>query len=425
MENVLILKGNILYSENKDTIVCKANSYLVSKDGVVAGVFEKLPAEYAACPVTDYGDKLILPGMVDMHIHAPQFSFRGNGMDLELLPWLNTYTFPEEAKFENLDYAKKAYGYFADRMKKSATTRAVIFATRHREATLLLMDLMEQTGLDTFIGKINMDRESIPELMDKGPLDSAYSTFGWINEAMKRFKLSKPILTPRFIPSCSDALMNELNEIQRTYHIPVQSHLSENPGEVAWVSELCPWSKFYGDAYDHFGLFGSEGKTVMAHCIFSGEDEIALMKKNGVFVAHCPASNMNLSSGIAPIRRYLDENMNVGIGSDVAGGESESMFRAIVQTIQVSKMYWRYIDETKKPLTFDEAFYLATLGGGQFFGKVGSFKEGYAMDAVVIDDSIYPSPIDMTIKQRIERAVYLSTDINGIVGKFVNGSKVL
>ena len=166
-------------------------------------------------------------------------------------------------------------------------------------------------------------------------------------------------------------------------------------------------------------------KTVMAHCVWSTEEEVDLMNKNGVFVAHCPASNMNLSSGIAPIRKYLDKGLRIGLGTDIAAGHSDSIFRAITDAIQVSKMYYRMVDENYKPLVFSEAFYLATKGGGEFFGKVGSFEEGYEFDAVVMDDSVLEHPQYLTLAERMERAVYLGLDEKKVIAKFVVGKKIL
>jgi guanine deaminase len=134
---------------------------------------------------------------------------------------------------------------------------------------------------------------------------------------------------------------------------------------------------------------------------------------------------MNLTSGIAPIRRYLDLGLNIGLGSDVAGGHSDSIFRAITDAIQVSKMYFRMVDEAYKPLTFPEAFYLATKGGGAFFGKVGSFEVGYEFDAVVMDDSVFPHPQNLNLAERMERAVYLGLDEKNITAKFVAGRKII
>ena len=430
MNKSFVLKGHICYSQDKSTLKVFENSYLVCVDGKTKGVFENLPNEYKSLPLKDYGDKLIIPGMVDLHIHAPQYAFRGMCMDLELMDWLNQYTFPEEEKYINLDYAKKAYSIFTKALKNSATTRACIFATRHRDATVLLMELMEETGLVSYVGKVNMDREASEVLIEESAELSAYNTFGWINAVHNKFQNTKPILTPRFIPCCTDELMEELKQIQMTYGIPVQSHLSESPGEIEFVQFLRPNNEFYGDAYNDYDLFGknddidTDVKTVMAHCVWSTEKEVNLMKENGVFVAHCPASNMNLSSGIAPIRKYLDLDLKIGLGSDVAGGQSESIFRAITDSIQVSKMYWRHVNQNCKPIIFSEAFFLATKGGGEFFGKVGSFENDYEFDAIVLDDSSLEHPQELNILQRLERAVYLSLDIKGIYAKFVNGNQI-
>ena len=233
MKNSFVIKGNICQTVSYDALDLHKRAYAVCVDGVSMGVFDSLPERYAALPLYDYGDCLIFPGMVDLHVHAPQYAFRGTSMDLELMDWLNRYTFPEEEKYEDLQYAEKAYGIFVDALKKSATTRACIFATRHRYATELLMGLMEESGLVSYVGKVNMDRESTEALNEESAEISAYTTFGWINAVRDRFSKTKPILTPRFIPSCTDKLMEELREIQMAYGIPVQSHLSESKGEIA------------------------------------------------------------------------------------------------------------------------------------------------------------------------------------------------
>ncbi|MDO4272753.1 MAG: amidohydrolase family protein [Eubacteriales bacterium] len=423
-EKTFALKGTVCYNESPEKLSITENGYLVCENGVCAGVFTNLPEKYNGIPCRDVGDCLIIPGLTDLHLHAPQYSFRSIGMDLELLEWLDTITFPQESKYADLDYARKAYSIFAEDMKKSATTRASIFATLHVAATELLMDLMEETGLKTFIGKVNMDRNGPPALQEESAQASAQATLAWIQETAGRYQNVKPILTPRFTPSCTDELMRMLGEIQKEYHLPVQSHLSENLGEIAWVKELCPNTGFYGEAYDQFGLFGGEnGPAIMAHCVHCPDEEIALMKERGVYIAHCSQSNTNLSSGIAPVRRYLSEGLHVGIGSDIAGGTSVSLLRAMADSIQTSKLRWRLVDDTLKPLTLEEVFYIATIGGGSFFGKVGSFEGGYEFDAVILDDSNLPHPQPFTSKERLERLVYLSDDRN-ITGKYVSGAKI-
>ena len=167
--NNFIIKGNICFSTSSKELKT-LSGYAVCKDGKSAGVFNEIPAEFKNYELRNYGDMLIIPGMVDLHIHAPQYAFRGMGMDYELIEWLNNRTFPEEAKYASTEYAKKAYSIFAESLKNSATTRACIFATRHREATVLLMEEMERTGLVSYVGKVNMDREATKNLMEESAL---------------------------------------------------------------------------------------------------------------------------------------------------------------------------------------------------------------------------------------------------------------
>lgn len=423
-EPVFILKGNIVYSKNKDELRILKDHYLISESGLVKGVFEKVPPEYAQVSVSDYGECLIIPGLTDLHVHAPQYTFRAMGMDMELLEWLETNTFPEEAKYQDLEYARRAYRIFTDNLKRSATTRACIFGTIHRDATLLLMDQLEQSGLVTYVGKVNMDRNCPDYLREESAEESGIQTVEWIKDVLhKKYQNTMPILTPRFTPSCSDELMENLKKIQMYYQIPVQSHLSENPGEIAWVKELCPWSEFYGDAYDRFGLFGADCKTVMAHCVYSGKEEQQRMKENGVFIAHCPESNMNLSSGVAPVRTFLKEGLHVGIGSDVAGGSTENLFKAMALAIQASKLRWRMQDDSLKPLTLEEVFYIATKGGGEFFGNVGSFEPGFELDAVVLNDTRIVHSQNLDVRARLERMIYLA-DEREVRAKYVRGREI-
>lgn len=419
-----IIKGDICFSKSRTELCTVKDGFIVCENGISRGVFTGIPEEYSGFPVRDYTGMLVIPGMVDLHVHAPQYAFRGLGMDMELLDWLKAYAFHEEAKYASHEYAEKAYGVFVSNLRRSATTRVVMFATIHRDATILLMDMLEASGIVSYVGKVNMDRDAPDDLREPSPELSAYDTFGWINAVNGRYRNTMPILTPRFLPSCSESLLTELHEIQRAYGIPVQSHLSENPEEVRLVEKLFPNAAFYGAGYEHYGLFGGDTKTVMAHCIYSTEEETELIRKNGVFVAHCPASNMNLASGIAPIRKYLNLGIRVALGSDVAGGESESIFRAISDCIQVSKLYWRLVDSSCDPLRFEEAFYLATVGGGEFFGKVGSFAPGYEFDAIVIDDAELCVKNDLTIEQRIQRDVYLEADAGAITAKYVRGREI-
>jgi guanine deaminase len=273
-----------------------------------------------------------------------------------------------------------------------------------------------------------MDR-NCPEYL-KEDNASTGTTREWLETFYKsqqegRYKNTAPILTPRFIPSCSDELMRRLREIQREYGLPVQSHLSENREEVEWVRALCPGSQNYAAAYADAGLLGGDVPTIMAHCVWSDEVEMKLLSEKKVYIAHCPQSNINLASGIAPVRRFIEQAIPLGLGSDVAGGSHSSIFRAMSDAIQVSKLRKTLIKAEEKALTLEEVFYLGTIGGGSFFksigfGRAGSFEPGWDFDALVIDDSTLALPARQKIRDRLERVVYLSDDRH-IKEKYVLG----
>ena len=320
-------------------------------------------------------------------------------------------------------YAAAAYDDFCAHLLRSTTTRACVFATVHVPATLYLMQKLEQTGLCCFVGKVNMNRNCPNYLREPSTRHSVRATRQWLEQCAD-FKAVRPILTPRFIPSCTDDLLYALATVRGEYDLPVQSHLSENLEEIRWVRALCPSSKGYADAYDRFGLLGGDYPCIMAHCVHSDEREQALLQARGVFIAHSPESNTNLASGVAPVSRYLENGLRVGLATDVSGGTHESMLRAMVNAITASKLRWRLLDSSVKPLSFENAFYLATMGGGAFFGKVGTFLDGYAADAVVLDDSALSHPQPLPVRARLERLIYLA-DERQIRAKFVNGRQIL
>lgn len=424
MEGIRILKGDFIYSKSQKELEMIKDGFLLANEKEIIGLYTELPKEYKEERIEDYTGKLIIPGFTDLHVHAPQYTFRGLGMNMELIPWLNTYTFPAEAKYADVNYAKKTYPRFVEDLKNSATTRAGIFGTIHVESTKYLMDLIEESGVVAGVGKVNMDRNS-PENLCEGTEESLENTRRWLSEIEGRYDRVFPILTPRFIPSCSDRAMEGLETICRETGLPVQSHLSENISEIDWVQELHPDTSCYAEAYDKYGLCGSMSKTIMAHCVHSdrSEKEMELLRKNQVWVAHCPESNMNLASGVAPIKKMMKENVRIGIGTDIAAGSKLSMFSAMADAIKASKLRWVYVDKEESPLTVSEVFYLATVGGGSFFGKAGSFEKGYEFDAVVIDDSNL-SDTEMSLYERLERLIYMAEE-SRIIRKYVRGQQVI
>ena len=413
-----IVKGDICYNISPTQFDARKDAYIVCVEGISQGVFDEIPEKYQGLSLIDYSGMLITPGLNDIHVHAPQYTFRGIAMDLELLDWLNTYTFPEESKYEDLKYTSKAYDIFVDDLKHSATTRAAVFATLHVPATVFLMDKLEKTGLKAYVGKVNMDRNS-PDFLIEKTQQSLIDTKEWLDASLQFGPLVKPIITPRFVPSCTSELMSGLGKLAEEYNVPIQSHLSENHGEIDWVASLHPESPNYTDVYYEHRLMG-QVPTVMAHCIHLSDVEIDRMAETQTMVSHCPYSNVNLSSGIAPIRKLMKRNIPIGLGSDISGGHIVSMAKVLTEAIGLSKMKWVEVDQTYAPITLSEAFYMATKGGGKFFGKVGSFEKGCDLDALIIDDTSIFDPNERTLEERLERWLYVGDDRH-IVERYVAG----
>jgi len=417
---IKIVKGNIIYTKDPNRFTVIEDGYIVTIDGKIKEVSNKLTEDYSNIYIQDFGDKLIVPGMNDLHFHAPQYRNIGIGIDKELIPWLNSYTLPEEAKFKELNYAENIYKKVIKNLWDHGTTRISLFSTIHKEGTKLLIDLFNSSGLSAFIGKVNMDMNS-PDYLIESAEQSLEDTEEIIKYCHGKSNLVKPIITPRFVPSCSSKLMQGLGNLAKKYNLPVQSHLSENIEEIRWVKELFPKSKFYGDVYKEFNLFG-QTPTLMAHCIHSPEEELKLIKENNITVVHCPISNLNIGSGIMPCRKYLNAGISIALGTDVSGGSSYSIFKTIAYTIQLSKLYWQQSNKAYSFLSTSEAFYLATKSGGSFFGKVGSFENGYEFDALVIDDSNLENE-GYSISERLERFIYLGDNRN-IICRYVRGEIV-
>ena len=416
-----VYKAHILYTKEKSRFEVLENGYVtVDADGRVTGVsadWTSLDGEGAE--VVDFGDCLLIPAMNDLHVHAPQYRNQGIAMDLELLPWLQNYTFPEEMKYADTAYAERMYRRFVRDLWRFGTMRACVFATIHTDSTRLLMQLFQEAGMGALVGKVAMNR-NCPEGLSESVADMVQGYETLIAEYNKPEALVQPIITPRFIPSCTPDMLRACGELTARYQLPVQSHLSENKDEIALVQNLEKDSTCYGDAYDRYGLFG-QTPTVMAHCVWTEGEELELMKRRGVMVAHCPTSNLNLASGLAPVRTFLEEDIPVGLGSDISGGHDLNIFRMMVYAIQVSKMYYQQHHDHRF-LTLSEAFWIATKSAGSFFGRVGSFEPGYEFDALVIDDSDLNHD-HYSLLHRLERYIYLGDD-RQITHRFCRGKAI-
>ena len=420
-----VYRGNFIWTATPERFEILEQGYVaVDSSGVICHVGRLMPEGCDASEVVDlccHDGEFVIPAMNDLHVHAPQYRNQGMALDLELLPWLNTYTFPEEQRFADASYAAEVYTRFVHDLWKHGTMRAAVFATIHPEATKMLATLFDKAGMGAYIGLVGMDR-NCPDALQNDPQTIEADITGLMRhtEPMPRVSV---IVTPRFVPACTPAMLTALGKVACCHHLPVQSHLSENTQEIAWVARLEPDCPSYAHAYDKYGLLG-QSPTLMAHCCYSQGVELELLAERGVTIVHCPTSNANLGSGIAPIREFLDRGIRVALGSDVSGGHQLSMFRVMQYAVQMSKLKWTFTDKRLRYLTLSEAFHAATKAGGAFFGKIGSFEPGYAFDALVIDDTALSGwDRHYTILQRLERCVYLADDRH-IVRRYCQGREI-
>ena len=411
-----ILHGNIIHAPSFGTLETIPDGYLILEDGVIQGLLPILPERYAACPVTDYGRGLIMPSFADLHLHAPQYPMLGMGMDLPLMDWLSTYTFRTEARFADPEYARRVCRQLARDLITSGTTRVAMFSSCHTAATLILMEELERAGVTGYVGKVDMDRDCGP--VQEDTVQSVGETLRWL-DGCQAFQLVKPIITPRFVPSCTNELLAGLGTLAKGRGLPVQSHLSENTGEVALVARLHPDCAQYWEVYDKYGLW--KDRTLMAHCVLSDQREQEAMAKAGVWAVHCAASNVNLCSGTAGVRALISRGVRVALGSDIAGGDQLAMNRVIAASIRASKI--RQMETGERFLTVPEAYYLGSSAGHEYFGGGAGFQLGCKLHAIVVDDARLPEPSrELSLAERFERAIYLmeKTDIRAVYSEGVN-----
>ncbi|XP_032654044.1 guanine deaminase isoform X2 [Chelonoidis abingdonii] len=337
--------------------------------------------------------EFFMPGMVDTHIHASQYAFAGTRVDLPLLEWLNTYTFPTEVKYKDNDFAEEVYTRVVRRTLKNGTTTACYFATIHRAASLLLAEIIDKFGQRAFVGKVCMDiNEVVPEYKETTD-ESVEETERFVKELLEK-----------------------------------KSHISENDGEIKLVEQMFPDYKDYTDLYDKTKLLTS--KTVMAHGCHLSDEELKLFSLRGAAIAHCPNSNFSLCSGILNVQNVLKHNVKLGLGTDVAGGYSSSMLDAIRRSMSASNtLLLNKVNNAA--LTLKEAFRLATLGGSQVLGLddvIGNFEVGKEFDALLINPKASDSPFDLfagdTFEDIIQKFLYLGDDRN-INEVYVAGKQVV
>ena len=347
----------------------------------------------------------LLPGFVDLHIHAPQFPQLGKALDVPLEVWLQKHTFPLEARYADPVYARKVYERLVDTLLANGTTTAVYFGTTHLEATSILVEICLAKGQRALIGKVAMDDpDQCPDYYRDPSAQAALeatSSFIKTVQAMpgNDGQLVHPVITPRFIPSCTHDLLEGLGDITKKTGCHVQTHCSESDWEHGFV--LDRYGKTDSHALDDLGLLTRH--TILAHGNFITADDMALIRARGAGIAHCPLSNVFFSNAVFPLRRALEKGLRVGLGTDIAGGPSASLLDSCRSAVTSSRLLEEGVDpdlpanqrgRNQSRIDFRHAFYLATAGSGDVLDlPIGRLEPGYQFDAVLIDTEAPSAPI--------------------------------
>ena len=430
-----ILEHGLLIVDKTGIIVlCKelADSNEVNSS-IAEGGFQRSELTFYDLPRGQF----LIPGFIDTHNHAPQWTQRGTGRDKPLMDWLNDITFPHEAKFADPRYAEVTYSSCVEGFLRQGITTASYYGSLHEEATGILADVCLRKGQRALVGKCNMTQNSPDFYCEASAEESLQATerfIAHVEKADPSGALVRPILTPRFAISCDRETLSGLGQLVVKYpHLPIQTHFVETMQEVAVTKELFSEFSSEADLYEHYGLMNE--RTIMAHCIFVGEHEVARLKARESGVAHCPISTATGGEfGVAPIRRYFQEGIKVGLGTDSGGGYSSSMLDAMRQAFIISKARQLLTGGKDQPLTIPECFWLATMGGAEVCGldgKVGNFVVGKELDGLVIS-TVDPShsgvvaPIEDDDPLELIFEKFLATgDDRNIARVFVKGRQVV
>ena len=443
-----VFQGTAFTSKSPTEIhILKDHLFCVNGSGRIEKVIAPEDAKYQT--ILDVNqDKLqrlkegqyILPGFVDLHVHAPQWAQTGTALDIPLYDWLNTYTFPLEAKFSDLDFAQKVYQDGVSTLLANGTTTALYFATVHKEASLLLAQICAEKGQRGLVGKVVMDNpdqtsEIYRDVNTQTALKDTEEFILAVNDLSRKTKQGVyPVVTPRFIPSCTDDALRGLGELAAKYDTYIQSHCSESDWEHGYVQDR--FQKNDAFALHDFGLLRE--KSVMAHCNFLNDEDADLFRETGTAVCHCPISNAYFANSVIPIAHLHSKGVEIGLGSDISGGFSPSLYDNARQAVISSRMLEDGVNTTlpadergvpNSRITINEAFYFATAGGGESLSMpIGRLTENYAWDVQIIDTIVATAKLPIYTENEdlhdvFQKIMYLVRPEN-ICEVWVQGEKV-
>ncbi len=386
-------RAALLYFKPDGTAIYDADGLLVTtpnaqgiQEVLAIGPWPALKAGFAHVPVQHLLGRLIAPGFVDMHIHFPQVDVIGSPAE-GLLPWLENYTFVQEARFDNEAHAREVADFFLDELQRHGVSTALVFGSSHTASVNALMDAGQTRGLRLIAGKCLMDRHAPDGVRDQTE-QSLLDTEALIQRWHGKGRLGCAI-TPRFVPSCSDAQLAGAGELAARYpEVWVQSHVSENKDEIAWVQDLHPQARSYLAVYEQFGLL--RPRSVYAHCIHLDDTDRQLLRETGAAAAVCPTSNLFLGSGFFDYAAADRAGHLYGLASDVGGGTSFSPFHTMLAAYVVGR---EGHTKTGLSLSPQQLWFQHTAGAARALGLqglVGNLLPGCEADFVVLNPAATP-----------------------------------
>lgn len=369
--------------------------------------------------IQHYPEQLIIPGMIDTHIHFPQTEMVG-AYGEQLLSWLNTYTFPTEIQFKDKAYASEIAKFFVNELLKNGTTTALVFCTVHPESVDALFEAAEQHQMRLIAGKVMMDRhapEALCDTADIGYDDSKALIEKWHGQGRALYAI-----TPRFAPTSTPEQLERAGQLKAEYpDVYVHTHLSENKDEIAWVKDLFPKQNGYLDVYHHYGLTGQ--RSVFAHCVHLKDAEWQCMHETDSAIAFCPTSNLFLGSGLFPLNKTWQQQVKVGLGTDIGAGTSFSLLQTVNEAYKVQQLQG-------DKLSAYESLYHATLGGAKALDlddKLGNFNVGKEADFVVLN--LKPTALQQLRQSRAKSledslfALFTMGDDRNVEATYIYGQK--
>ena len=369
--------------------------------------------------IQHYPEQLIIPGMIDTHIHFPQTEMVG-AYGEQLLSWLNTYTFPTEIQFKDKAYASEIAKFFVNELLKNGTTTALVFCTVHPESVDALFEEAEQHQMRLIAGKVMMDRHAPEALCDSA--DSSYDDSKALIEKWHGQGRALYAITPRFAPTSTPEQLERAGQLKAEHpDVYVHTHLSENKDEIAWVKDLFPAQKGYLDVYHHYGLTGQ--RSVFAHCVHLEDAEWQCMHETDSAIAFCPTSNLFLGSGLFPLKKTWQQQVKVGLGTDVGAGTSFSLLQTVNEAYKVQQLQG-------DKLSAYESLYHATLGGAKALDlddKLGNFNVGKEADFVVLN--LKPTALQQLRQSRAKSledslfALFTMGDDRNVEATYIYGQK--